>query len=723
MNKNGKKVIYVNSNIYSEKVDKENFTKNSVGPQIPDGIRYYSGNFWTTYRNSLQKASVDPIYNISKVDSQTIALKADQTKFYEDTFENGLLVKKFNKNSWKEFIENIIPPTQQIFEDYYISFPEPTNIPDIGADAQSGGSFINREFVYNFFSPSYETLIGDPVFDVTLLPTIYNVLANKQAEIRTEEENLILSLGGFIGSSYVDSLSLATKTTDLVKQYFDQYAKTFVMPEVAPVKRQIKQYNTKVNVDSERLQLVKKLNNKYVPFPHYMEATFTNIASSENNFIHTIQNYGTCKDDLLEFIKNQFVINNKNFIYSNNVEKPTEISIAEVNLKNWIDENINSVETSVETSVSYSDLIKYIKNNIKVKAREYIDLLSKPAFFDTVFYKIEKRQFNYKKENKPISTLYITPDKSEIIKYIDTQIKYGTDYYYTISAYTLVVGAEYSYNPYYPEISSIEKANDIAKGEYKLKVSTKPTYKVLEIPLAKIDGAVYETPYTKPVIKVDQRENNVLFSLRDSSTESYEQFEIVENNDFKLFEAIRMAQDNSDENTIYSKLNPLSAAKLQIYRTTTYPTNFLSFQNKLFKTLVLDQNNRNFTDSIISNTKYYYMFRYLNEHGVPSNVSDVIEVQIINEDGYYYIDTKTIDMKMPFPKTVSKGMKKYLLIRPSIIQVQPKFDKEIATVDDVQLGPAGDNVWNKDFTLKLTSNKSNRVIKLNFRATINKKNQ
>lgn len=728
MSKSNIKTVYVNSNIYSEKIQKENFTKDSAGSQIPDPIRYYSANFWTLEKNSLQKANVDPLFAIKSIDKETISLTVDKTKFYEDTFENGILVKKFNKTSWQNFVEQITPPENQIFEDYYTIFSEPVNLAENPDSIEKGSSFINREFVFNFFSPKYEALVGDQIFDTSLLPTVYNVMRNKQVDVRTEEENLILSLGGFIPSNYVDSLTTSNKTNELLKGYFDTYADTFALPEVAPVKKRIKQTNSIINLDESSLKLVKNLNNKYVPFPFYMEAAFTNLSSEKSDFIHVLDRFQGTKENLLQYIQNQFTTKTKNFIYNGQNSKPEEVVLQELDIKTWIDSNLIKPEgtdspVTSGISVSYTGLLQYIRDNIKIKNRFYSNFMNDSAYYEILFYKIEKRQFNFNKQNKPINTYFITPDVGDIIKFIDTQIKYGTEYYYTITAYTMVVGTEYKYSAYYTDADSLQKSRDISVGEYKLRVDSKPTYKILEIPFAKFVGSVYEPPYTKPVVKIQQQNDSLSFELLSSDIQNFEIFEVVENSDFKLFESIRLSQDNENPETILSRINNTANTRLQIYKITKYPNSYLSFQNKLYKTLVLDTNTKSFTDTITDNMKYYYMFRYVNEHGTPSNVSQVFEVKLINEDGYYYLESKPIDIKMPFPKRETKGMKKYLLIRPSIIQTQPRFDKDVTTVDDISLGPTAQSAWEKPFVLKLTSNKTNRVLKFTFQARIDKKKE
>ena len=146
------------------------------------------------------------------------------------------------------------------------------------------------------------------------------------------------------------------------------------------------------------------------------------------------------------------------------------------------------------------------------------------------------------------------------------------------------------------------------------------------------------------------------------------------------------SQENTESDKIKSKTGDDEGVDLQIYRTTIRPTNYLSFQGKLYKTLAISNQN-SFTDSIVPNIKFYYLFRYVNKHGVPSNVSSVYEVEMKEEDGYFYLNSSIVDLERKPKKTQQKDLKRYLLIRPSVIQTQLKDKENINTVEDINLGP------------------------------------
>jgi len=112
----------------------------------------------------------------------------------------------------------------------------------------------------------------------------------------------------------------------------------------------------------------------------------------------------------------------------------------------------------------------------------------------------------------------------------------------------------------------------------------------------------------------------------------------------------------------------------------------------------------------VPNIKYYYAFRFLNNHNVPSNISDVFEVEMKDEDGYKYLNVSKYEVNYTAKKTYNKALKRYLLIRPSMIQTFPSIPENATSVDDIVLGPEKQAVWDKNFILRITSKRTNRVL-------------
>ena len=88
-------------------------------------------------------------------------------------------------------------------------------------------------------------------------------------------------------------------------------------------------------------------------------------------------------------------------------------------------------------------------------------------------------------------------------------------------------------------------------------------------------------------------------------------------------------------------------ARLQIYRTVTKPRNHLDFKGTLYKELVPSQNLIFLEDRIVHNRKYYYLFRYLNRHNVPSPTSTIYSVELRDQEGYVDLNIEELDLNPP----------------------------------------------------------------------------
>jgi len=724
MIKNGKKVIYVDSNNYVETTNEENIIFDSVTAQMPDKIRYYSKNYWTFKENILKKEdNTNALFDVEFLENNVLLLRARKEKFINNYFENGILKKTFSKIDWNNFLISNIPQSNEIFEDFYTIFNEPINIANLETSIEAGANYIKKEYFYNFFSQNYENLVNSQIFDVKTIPTVFNLLNDTKADVRTYEENLNLSLGGLIEANIVDSFQSAKKITNNVKDYFDAFAKTYAKPEALPVISLIKEDQNNNILEKTKLSLL--LNNKgsFIPFPFYYYFEFTNASPHKNDFIHVLGDSFKIQNELLENLIDQQINKTKFFIYSGDVTEERELKF--IDLKQFISTKLATTDLGTDNAlsnsqiVSYTNLMNYLKNNVKPKIRKYQNFLDTSSHNEILFYKIEKRQFNF--SSKPIQTYWLIPSNDEIIKFFDTQIKYGTEYYYTISAYSLVLGTKYSYEEFiYSEEQ--EKEKDLQNGLIKLKINTNSDYKIFEKEIAKFSISVFEDPYTKPIPQIFYNNGNVVFNLLQSENKTYEKFTIIENNDLKILERIKKSQENKDPETIKSVLNESPDKTLEIYRIDKIPRNYLSFQGKLYKKIKLNRNISSFIDKIPKNVKFYYMFRYLNIHDIPSNASNVFEVELKDEEGYEELKVKQINMSGKTPRKDTKDFKKYVLIKPSIVQTRFNGELNIQNTNEVLLGPAKEKVWNKDFILRIKSKKTNRILEFNLSTIINKKN-
>ena len=715
MNKAKTITQFVNSNTYTAAAEGEVFSQDSVFSQIPDSFRYFSSNFWMSKYGKLIKSDIAPLYTFEESDKPGVyTLKADKSKFVnKNNFVNGILTKVFDNYNWKTFIEDQLNSVNgKVFYDHYINFETPIVIPELSDQFTDSIPYLNREFVYNFHARRFENLASDISFSPSILPTVYDITNDINLDTRTEEENLSIRFGGIIDASSADSLITSKQVNDALLQYFDQYAKAYASEDARSITLRLKGKNTTKVLSNNDLTRTSKYIKDFIPFPYYNKVEFSNKNKFVNSISELLVQNGNLQNNLLEFINNTSLPNIVNFIKYNNAVSEEAVTVH--SLKNWISAEL-ATDFSPDKQNRMGILLSSIKKNLPSYSRKIDKLADESAKVSSVWYKIEKRLFNH--TSNPVQTYYIDASGPSLIDFIDNQIKYGTEYFYTVSCICIITGTKYSYSNYY-ESENAEKLADIADGVYRIKVDSSIDYAVAEIPYAKFSGAAHEKPNVSPQVKFDIVKDQLSISLKQPAFEEYGEYRAIENGEVALYESIRLSQENDDISKVkYSGKSNI----LQIYRITDKPNSYLSFQNKLYKQLSLKEYQHTLEDSIFSNKKYYYLFRYINEHGVPSNPSPIYEVTLRDEEGYRYIQSDIIDLEPRLARKATKEFKRYLLIKGSQLQLVPTAEQESNSIDDISIGPADGQVWNRQFLLKIRSKKTNRELAYRFSLNLDKK--
>jgi hypothetical protein len=177
----------------------------------------------------------------------------------------------------------------------------------------------------------------------------------------------------------------------------------------------------------------------------------------------------------------------------------------------------------------------------------------------------------------------------------------------------------------------------------------------------------------------------------------------------------------------YRNDDPIS--RYEVFRTTTRPTSYASFNTNLspHKTVTgkvrLDKESSaaHLIDNIRPNTKYYYCFRALDVHNNFSNPTHVYEVEIVDNQGQIYMILNTFMFTTEVENKAFKSGRRYVYIEPSLRNVI--YDGTIAAgvmETDIPgsgtpiLGPSTDNCWEKTFKVRLTSKKTGKKVDLNI---------
>ena len=706
---------FVNSNTYAASAEGEVFSQDSIFPQIPDSIRYYSSNFWMSERNKLIKSNIAPLFTIEETaDGEVYLLRAEQSKFVnKNNFVNGILTRTFDKQNWRLFVDDMLNKLgNQEFLDHNTRLETPVILPELTDQFTDSVAYLNREFIYNFHARRFENLASDIGFSPSILPTVYDVTRDINLDTRTEDENLTIRFGGVIEGSLADSLVTSKEPNETLSAYFDEYAKAYERPDTRAVTLRLTGKNTINIINSDDLTRTSKYKKDFVPFPYYNKVEFSNKNGFDGSITEMLAKNGDLQDNLLSFINNDSLPDTVNFIkYNTGI---SEEGLVVHSLKNWISRELQT-DFSPDKQTKITHLLSSIKKSLPKYTRKLTNLMDEEAKVSAVWYKIEKRLFNH--TAKPVQTYFIGANGPSIIDFIDNQIKYGTDYYYTITCISIVTGMRYSYSSYYTA-ENAEMLADMASGLYKIKAKMAVDYAVIEMPYAKFSGAAHEKPNCGPQIDFQLSKEQVSIVLKQPASEEYTDYKAIENGEVALYESIRLSQENDDPQKVkYFGISPT----LQIYRITDKPNSYLSFQNKLYKQLTLKEYQKTLYDELQTNKKYYYLFRYINAHNAPSNPSSIYEVTLRDEEGYRYIETSIIDLNPELARKPSKDFKRYLLIKASQLQLIPHTADEINSIGDVQLGPADGQIWNRPFLLKIKSKKTNRELFYRFKINLDKK--
>jgi hypothetical protein len=177
---------------------------------------------------------------------------------------------------------------------------------------------------------------------------------------------------------------------------------------------------------------------------------------------------------------------------------------------------------------------------------------------------------------------------------------------------------------------------------------------------------------------------------------------------------------------------------VEVYRLSTKPKSFRDFSGNLLSTLSLaieasdfSYTTAVFSDIVKSNQKYYYLFRAVNEQGIPGNVDTILEAELINDGGYKYATFEVLfeeDLQVNDFVKSSAQFKKILQLTPNLAQTEINSDNADfnrsaeSQYMNVDIGTAADLIWDKTFKIRLTSKKTGKKIDLNVTYTDPTKN-
>jgi len=384
--------------------------------------------------------------------------------------------------------------------------------------------------------------------------------------------------------------------------------------------------------------------------------------------------------------------------------------------------------------------------------------------------------------------IFNSPDAPAELSVFDSQVKYGKDYTYKITAYTIVMTHKYKYGDfrltkqigaanhigdsdtieyclqfYDPETDMIapqlfasadftlpedSPLRTVVSGMNRLVPNSveisrhrqlldfhlylEPCMELIEVPIYQKTIKVMDNPCNSinvtPFHFIDNTAR-VGFQVMQESFIKRPYPEIIDGTDLKN-KSDYMRTKLLEPYNLVNKFSQSPARYIEMYRIKNKPNSFGDFKDSLVATIDLRIKNDtyNFKNKIVSdqitpNRVYYYVFRFVNENGVPGPLSQIIQCELVDDGGYTYALFDTVDSSEFNPNQVttnSLAFKKLIQFDPNISHLY--FDdsgvdyQDYAQnqIDNLIVGLAEQKIWNKKFKVRLTSKKTSKKLDLNI---------
>ncbi len=386
-----------------------------------------------------------------------------------------------------------------------------------------------------------------------------------------------------------------------------------------------------------------------------------------------------------------------------------------------------------------------LQNLVESNLRSYQQVLNgEPAYDETIAYEINKY------ENGTFIERYFVPNTQDtsINNIIDLHMRYDKQYQYTFFAHKVVVGSNHKIQRYSDITQNINNTPEgRAPGNmfqvpvvesYNIEVTTTPSVKLIRVPYFNFSGHMIDSPSISPDVNIVPYmgvDNRLLLMLTQPIGEYEKQAVFLEQTE--LADIAKYQQKSNKlvtDDVLYKTDDP--PYSFLIYRLDNKPNAITNFAGNIHKQVSSSLSGKNYTfsasfvDSLTPNTKYYYLFRSVDAHGKLSDISNVYEVELVNDNGSIYLLMNLFEFELESTQSEpSRSFRRLLQIKPNLVQTF--FKDEISDYSSATeipesidpLGQAEEAVWNKKFKVRLTSKKTGRIIDLNmtFKQKLSKK--
>ena len=393
---------------------------------------------------------------------------------------------------------------------------------------------------------------------------------------------------------------------------------------------------------------------------------------------------------------------------------------------------------------------------VKVNAASV--LKNKQNYSEVLFYEIVKYGSEPGPDSVPIQTFLIPNEVDlETTEYIDSQIKYGKEYFYKIYAHTISIGNKLKRSGTAPTANLDEYW--LYENQYDVKILRIPYYnfsKIEGVAESQLGTTNLDAPPMPPNISFFPYKNvsdkigfwfntqmGSAFMIPEYSLLTEEQRILIQKSSVSKLGtktgALHYTSDTDFLNKpIFYKTDDYGG-RFEVFRLKERPEKYSDFLNA--KIGIVDViGAKTFVDDVEPNQNYYYIFRSIDVHGLPSNPSPVYHLKMITHNdipesdsvhvgtsgGQPVLFNEIIYLDDNYEKKIdNKSFKKYLLVEPSLRQTFLNFDNfdtegGINKTNDVlsggkelNFGNAEEKLFDKKFKLRITSKQTGRKLDVN----------
>jgi len=375
-----------------------------------------------------------------------------------------------------------------------------------------------------------------------------------------------------------------------------------------------------------------------------------------------------------------------------------------------------------------------------VGLRTYQNILDgEPAPSEPLLYEVEKFDIQGNKINSFFypARLFHQNESPSQFDFIDTQIRHGEIYNYTLKVHQLVYGTKYSFTGYTPDEQELAEVD--LHQVYKVNLDF--DIRILPIELSTWSTSITSTPSLAPsIFLIPQKNKAGMPKFRFETVygeenhlhpaESYMPLSEEEHSTVsKTIERYSIEDNSMTFRTEYQNKN------YEVYRISHPPRSLSDFENSLIATvsplhatLTGYSPAAIFEDNIQSNREYYYLFRSIDVWGTPSLPAGPYRYEISKDAEAFITNFTPYEMLPEVPKQNLK-MKKMFKITPSwkhilfpdmqeIDDASSAFDlfedKELK--NKIQQKMTEESIfWDKTYKIRVTSKKTGRKIDIIFK--------